>query len=103
MLKKKIQQKLIQKEFLEIIIKQASVPIVIDAGIGAPSHASEAMELGADAVLINTAIATAKNPVVMAQAFHLATQAGREAYLAGLATQKQEAQASSPLTGFLHD
>ena len=94
---------LIQKEFLEIIIKQASIPIVIDAGIGAPSHASEAMELGADAVLINTAIATAKNPVAMAQAFYLATQAGRDAYLAGLATQKQTAQASSPLTGFLHD
>ena len=74
---------------------------MVDAGIGAPSHASEAMELGADAVLVNTAIAVAGNPVAMAEAFKLATIAGRTAYEAGLGRQAKHAEASSPLTSFL--
>ena len=72
------------KEFLQIIIEQAGIPVVVDAGIGAPSHAAEAMELGASAVLVNTAIAVAGNPVEMALAFKAATEAGRRAYEAGL-------------------
>ncbi|NQZ50635.1 MAG: thiazole synthase [Moritella sp.] len=88
-------------EFLEIIIEQSSVPVIVDAGIGAPSHAALAMEMGADAVLVNTAIAVAKDPVAMSQAFALAVQAGRQAYLAGLGSQTQTAVASSPLTAFL--
>ena len=87
--------------FIKIIINQANVPVIIDAGLGSPSHASKAMELGADAVLVNTAIATANNPSDMATAFKLATIAGRKAYLAGLAPEKTSAEASSPLTGFL--
>lgn len=86
--------------FLRIIIEQASVPVIVDAGIGAPSQAAQAMELGADAVLVNTAIAAATDPVAMATAFRLAVQAGRQAYLAGLAGSSTRAQASSPLTGF---
>jgi len=86
---------------LEIIIAQANVPVVVDAGLGLPSHAADAMEMGADAVLVNTAIATANLPADMAQAFKLATQAGRKAYLAGTATSSKTATASSPLTGFL--
>lgn len=86
--------------FLRIIIEQASVPVIVDAGIGAPSQAAQAMELGADAVLVNTAIAAAADPVAMANAFRLAVQAGRQAYLAGLAGSSTQAQASSPLTGF---
>lgn len=91
------------KEFLRIIIEQAGIPVVVDAGIGAPSHAAEAMEMGASAVLVNTAIAVAKDPVQMAKAFQLATQAGRMAYEAGLASQADNfmAEASSPLTSFL--
>ena len=89
------------RALLEIIIEQASVPIIVDAGLGAPSHAAEAMEMGADAVLVNTAIAIAANPTAMAQAFKKGTQAGREAYLAGLAAPHHHAEASSPLTGFL--
>jgi thiazole synthase len=89
------------KSSLEIIIAQATVPVVVDAGLGMPSHAAEAMEMGADAVLVNTAIATAKNPVQMADAFKKAVQAGRQAFLAGGAEIKQQADASSPLTGFL--
>ncbi|MBH38084.1 thiazole synthase [bacterium] len=88
--------------FIKIIIDQASIPVIIDAGLGSPSHASKAMELGADAVLVNTAIATAENPEEMASAFKLATIAGRKAFLAGLAPEKVSAEASSPLTGFLH-
>lgn len=88
-------------EFLEIIIEQSSVPVIVDAGIGAPSHAALAMEMGADAVLVNTAIAVAKDPVAMSQAFALAVQAGRQAYLAGLGSQTRTAVASSPLTAFL--
>ena len=91
------------KAAIEIIIKQATVPVVVDAGLGMPSHAAEAMEMGADAVLINTAIATAADPVAMATAFKKATQAGREGYLAGAAGTSKGARASSPLTGFLRD
>ncbi len=86
---------------LEIIIEQSGVPVVVDAGIGAPSHAAEAMELGADAVLVNTAVGTARDPVEMAAAFALAVEAGRRGWLAGLAAARRQAVASSPLTGFL--
>ncbi|MBP6123140.1 MULTISPECIES: thiazole synthase [Providencia] len=89
------------KEMLRIIIEQATVPVVVDAGIGAPSHAVEAIEMGADAVLVNTAIAVAKQPVLMAQAFKLAIEAAELASRAGLAVPKQQAEASSPLTDFL--
>ncbi len=89
------------KEALQIIIEQAIVPVVIDAGLGAPSDAAEAMEMGADAVLINTAIATAQDPIQMAKAFKLGVEAGRLAYESGLASTQVIAQASSPLTGFL--
>lgn len=89
------------REFLRIIIEQSNIPVVVDAGIGAPSHAAEAMELGADAVLVNTAIAVAGDPVKMAIAFKMATEAGRMAYEAGLGKQNQQAEASSPLTAFL--
>lgn len=87
-----------------IIIEQARVPVVVDAGLGAPSHAALAMEMGADAVLVNTAIAVAADPVRMARAFAKAVEAGREAYEAGLGKQGEEAAASSPQTGleFLH-
>jgi len=87
---------------LEIIIRQATVPVVIDAGIGRPSHAAEALEMGADAVLVNTAIAIAGDPVAMAEAFRLAVTAGRIAYEQGiLPAVSSEAAATSPLTGFL--
>ena len=89
------------RDALEIIIARANVPVVVDAGLGAPSHAAEAMELGADAVLVNTAIAVAGDPVAMAQAFKKGVEAGREAFLAGLGRPQQRAEASSPLTGFL--
>jgi thiazole synthase len=89
------------KDFLEIIIEQSRVPVVIDAGIGSPSDAAQAMEMGADAVLVNTAIAVAGDPVAMAQAFKMAVEAGRMAYEAELAAPHHEAQASSPLTAFL--
>jgi len=88
---------------IEIIIRQATVPVVVDAGLGLPSHAAEAMEMGADAVLVNTAIAAAGDPVMMAEAFKQAVQAGRQGYLAGKAAVTTEANASSPLTGFLRD
>ncbi len=91
------------KEMIEIIISQSNVPVVIDAGLGAPSHAAEAMEMGADAVLVNTAIAVANDPVEMAKAFKMATEAGRMAYLAGLGETSNHAIASSPLTSFLND
>lgn len=91
------------REFLRIIIEQATVPVVVDAGIGAPSHAAEAMELGASAVLVNTAIAVAGNPAEMARAFKLAVEAGRMAYEAQLAASGFTAVASSPLTAFLND
>ena len=86
---------------LEIIIEQSLVPVVVDAGIGAPSQAAEALEMGADAVLVNTAIGTAGDPAAMALAFRLAVDAGRRGYLAGLPSVGRVADASSPLTGFL--
>ncbi|WP_293879149.1 MULTISPECIES: thiazole synthase [unclassified Sphingobacterium] len=90
-------------DFLEIIIEQSNVPVVIDAGIGAPSDAAKAMEIGADAVLVNTAIAISNNPVRMAAAFKEAVTAGRRAYEAGLGKVGAHAVASSPLTSFLLD
>lgn len=89
------------REFLRIIIEQSNVPVVVDAGLGAPSHAAEAMEMGADAVLINTAIAAANDPVRMAIAFKMAVEAGRMAFEAKLAMRSMGAHASSPLTSFL--
>lgn len=89
------------RALLEIIIEQSRVPVVVDAGIGAPSHAAEALEMGASAVLVNTAIAVARDPVQMAQAFRLAVEAGSLAAQAGLGSRHQQAQASSPLTSFL--
>lgn len=94
---------LVTKEMLKIIIEQSNVPVVVDAGIGAPSHAAEAMEMGADAVLVNTAIAVAGNPVEMAKAFKMAVEAGRMAYEAQLGTVSNVAEATSPLTAFLTD
>jgi thiazole synthase len=88
---------------LEIIIEQSNVPVVVDAGLGLPSHAAEAMEMGADAVLVNTAIATATDPVEMAEAFKLAVEAGRKAFLSGPRAPMRRAEASSPLTGFLRE
>lgn len=90
-------------DFLEIIIEQAKVPVVVDAGIGAPSDAAKAMEIGADAVLVNTAIAVSENPVEMAIAFKMAVEAGRMAYEAKLASPVVHAVASSPLTSFLSE
>ncbi|HTJ74049.1 MAG TPA: thiazole synthase [Acidimicrobiales bacterium] len=89
------------KAALEIIIEQSLVPVVVDAGIGAPSQAAEAMEMGAAAVLVNTAIGTAGDPAAMGDAFRMAVVAGRQAFLAGLATVGRAAEPSSPLTGFL--
>src|SRR5215210_5219504 len=86
---------------IEIIIEQATVPVVVDAGLGAPSQAAEALEMGADAVLVNTAIAVAADPMRMARAFKAAVEAGREAYEIGLASPLASASATSPLTGFL--
>ncbi len=88
---------------LEIIIEQASVPVVVDAGLGAPSHAAAAMELGADAVLVNTAIAISPDPCETARAFRLATEAGRIAWETGLADSQNTAAATSPLTSFLYE
>ena len=89
------------RDQLEIIIEQATVPVVVDAGLGAPSHAAEAMELGADAVLVNTAIAVANDPCRMAIAFKMAVEAGRAAYEVGLAAEERFASGTSPLTAFL--
>jgi len=91
------------RDAIGIIVEQAEVPVVVDAGLGAPSHAAEAMELGADAVLVNTAISIARDPVGMAHGFRLAVEAGRAGFLAGRAPEREEAVASSPLTGFLRD
>ncbi|WP_421939340.1 thiazole synthase [Pedobacter sp.] len=90
-------------DFLEIIIAQSNVPVIIDAGIGAPSDAAKAMEMGADAVLVNTAIASAANPIEMARAFKMAVEAGRLAYESGLGRVQSEAISTSPLTSFLND
>lgn len=89
------------KPFLQVIVEQASIPVIVDAGIGKPSEAMAAMELGVDAVLVNTAIATAKDPVAMAAAFASAVETGRKAFEAGLGATSSFAQASSPLTAFL--
>ena len=89
------------KPFLQIIVEQVSIPVIVDAGIGKPSEAMAAMELGVDAVLVNTAIATAKDPVAMAAAFASAVETGRKAFEAGLGATSSFAQASSPLTAFL--
>src|SRR5437762_7648546 len=89
------------RDGIRIIVEQATVPVVVDAGLGAPSHAAEAMELGVDAVLVNTAVAVAGNPVEMARAFRLGVEAGRRAFLARSGPAADVAQASSPLTGFL--
>ncbi|WP_160712219.1 thiazole synthase [Chitinophaga solisilvae] len=90
-------------DFLEIIISQSNVPVIVDAGIGAPSHAAQAMEMGAAAVLVNTAIAVAKDPVRMAAAFKTAVTAGRMAYEAGLPAINSKAVATSPLVAFLNE
>jgi len=87
---------------IRIIIEMSNIPVVVDAGIGAPSHAAFAMEMGADAVLVNTAIAAASDPILMASAFRKSVKAGREAFLAGKAGIRDTAEASSPLTGFLN-
>ncbi|HLP77696.1 MAG TPA: thiazole synthase [Candidatus Paceibacterota bacterium] len=89
------------RDQIRIIIEQATVPVVVDAGIGAPSHAAEALEMGADAVLVNTAIAVAVDPNRMAIAFKMAVEAGRAAFESGLAVQQDTASATSPLTAFL--
>ena len=91
---------LVTEELLKIIIEQSNVPVVVDAGIGAPSHAAKALELGADAVLVNTAIASASDPVAMAEAFCWAVKSGRLAYEAGLGATSDYASATSPLQGF---
>jgi thiazole synthase len=89
------------RDAVQIIVEQATVPVVVDAGLGAPSHAAEAMEMGVDAVLVNTAIAVAHDPAGMAHAFAEGVRAGRRAFLAGRPPEREEAEASSPLTGFL--
>lgn len=89
------------KDMLEIIIEQSNIPVIVDAGIGSPSHAAEAMEMGADAVLVNTAIAVSSNPVQMGIAFKLAVEAGRIAFESQMGKISKEAVASSPLTAFL--
>ncbi len=89
------------KEMVGILIEEIKLPVIVDAGIGRPSEAAEAMEMGAAAVLVNTAIATANDPVLMARAFGQAVEAGRQAFLAGPGATQQYARASSPLTGFL--
>ncbi len=92
---------LLTRDLLRIIIEQSEVPVIVDAGLGAPSHAAEALEMGADAVLVNTAIAVAADPVAMAVAFRKGVEAGREAFLAGLGATSETANATSPLTSFL--
>ena len=89
------------RDQIRIIIEQATVPVVVDAGIGVPSHASEAMEIGADAVLVNTAIAVASDPNRMAMAFKMAVEAGRAAFESGMAAPQESASATSPLTAFM--
>ncbi len=90
------------RSLIALLIENCRVPVVVDAGIGRPSHAAAAMEMGADAVLVNTAIATAQDPAAMGRAFALAVEAGRMAYLAKMAEESAVARASSPLTGFLN-
>jgi thiazole synthase len=90
------------RDAIRIMVEQAEVPVVVDAGLGSPSHAAEAMELGADAVLVNTAIARAGDPVAMARAFRLAVEAGHAAHLAGLMEERETAEPSSPVSGLVH-
>src|SRR5205807_1426617 len=87
------------RDAIRIMVEQAEVPLVVDAGLGAPSHAAESMELGADAVLVNTAIARAADPVEMARAFRLGVEAGRIAHLAGVMEERETAEPSSPVAG----
>ena len=94
-------QGLVFKDIIEILINELDTQIIVDAGIGRPSQACEAMEMGAAAIMANTAIASSKNIPLMARAFKEAIIAGRNAYLAGLGTKSKSANASSPLTGFL--
>lgn len=95
---------LLTKDFIQMLVDEIDLPVIVDAGIGRPSQACEAMELGVDAVMANTAIATAKDVALMAKAFKLAVESGRAAYLAGLGrVLNYKAEASSPLTGFLED
>ena len=95
---------LLTKDFVKMIVEEIDLPVIVDAGIGRPSQACEAMELGVDAVMANTAVATANDVALMAKAFKLAIEAGRAAYLAGLGrVLDHKAEASSPLTGFLRD
>lgn len=89
------------QDFLEIIIEQSNIPVIVDAGLGAPSHAAQAMEIGADAVLVNTAIASSQNPIVMGKAFKMAVEAGRMAFEAKLGQVSAKANNTSPLTSFL--
>lgn len=91
------------RAFIKVLIDEIDIPVIVDAGIGAPSHACEAMELGADAVLVNTAVAIAEKPAVLAKAFAQAVEAGRAGYVSGLPAQKPMGDASSPLTGFLFE
>lgn len=91
------------KELVEIMIREIKIPVIVDAGLGKPSHACECLEMGCAAVLVNTAVAIAPNPVEMAHAFKLAVQAGRMAYVNGMAEKSMTARTSSPLTGFLHN
>lgn len=90
-------------ELIRVLIDEIDIPIVVDAGIGRPSQAAEAMEMGADAVLVNTAVATAAHPAALAKAFGLAVSAGRDAFLSGMPQIRNQANASSPLTGFLYE
>ena len=89
-------------DMIKILIENIDLPIIVDAGIGKPSQAASAMEIGADAVLVNSAISNAGNPEMMAEAFDMAVKAGRMAYLSKMAQENEHAQASSPLTGFLN-
>lgn len=89
------------RDMVKILVEEIDLPIVVDAGLGSPSHAAESMEIGASAVLVNTAIATADDPVMAAKAFSLSVEAGRCAYLSGIRETREGAEASSPLTGFL--
>ncbi|MDD4202233.1 MAG: thiazole synthase [Candidatus Omnitrophica bacterium] len=91
------------EEIVKIMVKEISVPVIVDAGLGVPSDAAKCMEMGCDAVLVNTAIATANDPVKMAKAFDLAVKAGRMAYISGAGASFEQANASSPLTGFLRE
>lgn len=90
------------KELVEIMIREIKIPVIVDAGLGRPSHACECMEMGCAAVLVNTAVAIAPDPARMARAFQMAVEAGRAAFISGMAAQSLAARASSPLTGFLH-